>query len=64
MDEQAKDTSRRVTIVGVITLVAVCLYGGGAVWALVHSSLTFTEFSSILGPVVGLLVGYWVRSPG
>ena len=46
---------------GWLTGVVVVLYVGTAVFAFLRAGISWTDFSGTVGPIVGLLVGYFVR---
>lgn len=56
-----KQESLRDRFVGVLTFVVTVMYVGAAVGFLWASKIDFKEFSAAIGPIVGLLVGYFVR---
>lgn len=44
-----------------LTAVVVLLYVGVSVWAFATSAVTWEQFSGVVGPIAGLLLGYFVR---
>lgn len=46
---------------GWLTGLVVLLYIGAAVVAFVNKQVSWNEFSGAIGPIAGLLLGYWVR---
>lgn len=60
-DQQLKQEGRKVTYVAIFTLIVVTLYGIGALYSLMYSGVSFKEFSATMGPIAGLMLGYWVR---
>lgn len=63
MDQEqvAKQETKKMTYVAILTLVVVAIYGVGALYSLIYEGVTFKEFSATMGPLAGLMVGYWVR---
>lgn len=45
----------------ILTAVVVLLYVGVSAYAFVMSSVTWDQFSGVVGPIVGVMVGYWFR---
>lgn len=44
-----------------LTGIVVLLYIGAAIVALAKGTIAWQEFSGAVGPMAGLLLGYWVR---
>ncbi len=44
-----------------LTGIVVLLYIGASILAFMNSAITWQEFSGAVGPMAGLLLGYWVR---
>lgn len=59
--EELKAEAKKVSAIAIFTLLMVLMYGIGAIYALFHGDTDFKGFSAALGPITGLLVGYWVR---
>ena len=49
------------TYVAILTLIVVASYGAGALYSLVSDGVSFKEFSATMGPIAGMMLGYWVR---
>ena len=47
--------------IGWLTAIVVLLYIGTAAYVFVRNGVTWQEFSAAVGPIAGLLIGYWVR---
>lgn len=45
----------------ILTFLVVMLYVGAHVWAMTAGVIRFAEFVTNVGPMAGLLLGYWVR---
>lgn len=52
---------RTFDFLSVLTGVVVLLYVGASIRALAHGSSTWQDFSGAVGPLAGMLLGYWVR---
>lgn len=57
----AKQETKKMTYVAILTLVVVAAYGAGALYSLFYEGVTFKEFSATMGPLAGMMLGYWVR---
>ena len=44
-----------------LTASVVLLYIGAAIYAFVVDKATWQDFAGAVGPMAGILVGYWVR---
>ena len=44
-----------------LTGIVVLLYIGAAIVAFLKAAITWQDFSGAVGPMAGLLLGYWVR---
>ena len=51
----------KLTFLAVLTLVVVSVYVVAAAFALWQGGMDFKEFSAAVGPLAGMLLGYWVR---
>jgi hypothetical protein len=45
----------------VLTALVVLLYVGASAWAFISGSITFQDFSTAVGPMSGMLIGYWIK---
>lgn len=52
---------RRFDFLAIMTFMVVVLYLGAHVWAVATGALRFQEFVANVGPLAGMLLGYWVR---
>lgn len=58
----SEDTSKReFNFLAALTAIVVLIYVGASSIALVRSVVTWQDFSGAVGPIAGLLLGYWVR---
>lgn len=55
------DSTRQFNFLAMLTALVVLGYVGTSVYAFVRSGLSWTDFSGTVGPMAGLLLGYWVR---
>ena len=39
----------------------VLLYVGASAWAFISGGITFQDFSTAVGPMSGMLIGYWIK---
>ena len=46
---------------GWLTAIVTLLYVGASAYAFSKSTIDFPTFSGAVGPIVGTLVGYWIR---
>lgn len=60
-DLDPKLEARKVSFIAVLTIICTSLYFGTASVAFYRNLIEFKEFSAIVGPIVGYLIGYWVR---
>lgn len=44
-----------------LTGIVVLLYIGASIVSFMKSAITWQDFSGAVGPMAGLLLGYWVR---
>lgn len=44
-----------------LTGIVVLLYIGASIVALYRAQIDWQQFSGVVGPIAGLLLGYWVR---
>ncbi len=44
-----------------LTAIVVLMYIGTSIYAYSQSGISWEEFSGAVGPLAGLLLGYWVR---
>lgn len=51
----------QIKFLGWLTGITVILYVGTAVFAFLKVGISWTDFSGTVGPIVGILVGYFVR---
>jgi len=49
------------TFLRALTALVVALYIGAAIYALVVKMVSWPDFAGAVGPMAGMLVGYWVR---
>ena len=54
-------TQREIKFLSWLTGLVVLLYIGTAMYAFVRNGLPWQDFSGAVGPMAGLLLGYWVR---
>lgn len=47
--------------IGWLTTIVVLMYIGTACFSFWRNGMTWQDFSATVGPVAGLLLGYWVR---
>lgn len=52
---------RTFDFLSILTLLVVLLYVGLHAWGLIAGRLTFADLTANIGPMAGLLLGYWVR---
>lgn len=52
---------RRFDFLAIMTFMIVALYVGAHVWAMATAAIAFREFVTNVGPLAGMLLGYWVR---
>lgn len=45
----------------ILTALVVLVYVGVSAFAMLQGSTTWPDFSGAVGPVAGLLLGYWVK---
>ena len=55
------DTTRQFNFLAAMTGLVVLGYVGTSMYAFVRSGLSWADFSGTVGPMAGLLLGYWVR---
>lgn len=53
--------SRKTNFLALLTFAVVTVYTVAAAWAMVANGLGFADFSAAIGPMAGMLLGYWVR---
>ena len=58
MSDPAK---REFNFLAALTGIVVLMYVGASIYALAQRGLTWADFSGAIGPIAGLLIGYWVR---
>ena len=58
MSDPAK---REFNFLALLTGLVVLMYVGASIYALAQRGLTWDDFSGAIGPIAGLLIGYWVR---
>ena len=51
----------QIKFLGWLTAIVVLLYVGTAVVASVRTGISWQDFSGTVGPIAGMLLGYWVR---
>lgn len=51
----------QVKFLGWLTAIVLLLYVGAAEFAFFRNGLPWADFSGTVGPIAGLLLGYWVR---
>ena len=51
-----------VKFLGWLTGIVVLMYIGTAIFSFLRNGLSWSDFSGTVGPISGLLLGYWVRS--
>ena len=44
-----------------LTAIVVLIYVGASAFAFLYNDLEFNEFSTAVGPLSGMLVGYWIK---
>lgn len=54
-------TTRQFNFLATLTALVVLGYVGTSVYAFVTAGLDWKDFSGTVGPLAGLLLGYWVR---
>lgn len=54
-------TKREFNFLAWLTGLVVLLYVGASIYTLAKNMTTWQEFSGAVGPIAGLLIGYWVR---
>ena len=52
---------REFNFLAALTAIVVLVYIGASSVALIRAVVTWQEFSGAVGPLAGLLLGYWVR---
>lgn len=52
---------RQFNFLSALTAIVVLLYIAPSVYAYVSGDISYKEFSGAVGPMAGLLLGYWVR---
>lgn len=48
----------------IMTAAVVLLYVGASIYAFAQQQTTWQDFSGAIGPIAGMLLGYWVRGVG
>lgn len=61
MSDEFKQEARRLDFLALLTIAVTLVYVGAAAWTLIEDGISFDQFSTAIGPLAGLLVGYWVR---
>lgn len=65
MDEKekqdAKLEAKKVSYIAILTLITLLTYCGVALYAVSEKTIDFKEFSAVLGPITGMLIGYLIR---
>lgn len=58
----AADLQRRTfDFLAILTIAILFLYSGAHIWALAVGIIEFSDFATNVGPLSGMLLGYWVR---
>lgn len=55
------ETTREFNFLAWLTALVVLMYVGASIYALTASMTSWQDFSGAIGPIAGLLIGYWVR---
>ena len=56
----AKDNNQ-FTFLAILTALVVLGYLGISAYAFITTAATWQEFSGAIGPIAGMLLGYWIR---
>lgn len=52
---------KSLNFLAVMTFIVVTGYMSASIYALLASTLSYQDFSAAIGPLAGMLLGYWVR---
>lgn len=61
MDTSEVPAYKTFNLMSGLTVIAVTSFIGFSGYALVQNSISYADFAATVGPIVGLLVGYWRR---
>ena len=51
----------KLTFLAILTMSILTLFVGAMIYSLAVDKLTIKDFASQVGPMAGMLLGYWVR---
>lgn len=65
MSENTKDlielVAKKTSYVAILALITLITYCSVAIYAVYQGTIDFKEFSAVLGPITGMLIGYLIR---
>lgn len=57
----AVENKRVIDFLSWLTGLVVLIYLCASVFAMITGKITYADFSTSISPIVGMLIGYWVR---
>ena len=61
MSDVSVSPAKTFDFLSALTAVVVLLYVGASGYAFISGRITFQEFSTAVGPMSGMLIGYWIK---